>query len=360
MNFFIPIVLLGVLLAITLLLILADVLLGGKGEKALIINNKTNIPVQGDDTVLNVLSRNKIFIPSACGGKATCGLCKCKVTEGGGEIKPTEDPFLSKSERENNIRLSCQVKVRDQMKIEIPESMLNAQEYKTLVDKVDDLTYDTKLVRLKLINPKTMEFKPGQYAQLKVPGIEVIRAYSIASHPKHTDMIEFIIRMVPKGKATTFVHKALEVGDKVIVTGPYGDFFLQEDSNRDMICIAGGSGKAPIRSILYYLRDQGMPRKVKYFFGAKAVRDLYYTEEFMKLAEEFPNFEYIPALSEPDEGDDWDGEVGLITDVVDRLTGDLNEAEAYLCGSPGMIDACIKVLKKHDIPDKQVFYDKFS
>ena len=225
MNFFIPLILLGVLLAITLLLILADILLGGKGEKALIINNKTNIPVQGDDTVLNVLSRNKIFIPSACGGKATCGLCKCKITEGAGDIKPTEEPFLSKADRENSIRLSCQVKVRDQMKIEIDESMLNAQEYKTIVDKVEDLTYDTKLVRLKLIEPKSMEFKPGQYAQLRVPGIEVIRAYSIASHPKYTDMVEFIIRMVPKGQATTFVHKALEKGDKIIVTGPYGDLY---------------------------------------------------------------------------------------------------------------------------------------
>ena len=360
MNFFIPLILLGVLLAITLLLILADILLGGKGEKALVINNKTSIPVFGDETLLNVLSQNKIFIPSACGGKATCGLCKCKVTEGGGDIKPTEEPYLSKKDREEGIRLSCQVKVKDQMKIEIPESMLNAQEFKTVVSKVEDLTYDTKLIQLKLVEPSSMNFKPGQYAQLKVPGIEIIRAYSIASHPKYTDRIEFIVRMVPKGQATTFVHKALDIGDKVIVTGPYGDFYLQEDSNKDMVCIAGGSGKAPIRSILYYLKDQGMPRKVRYFFGAKAKRDLYYTEEFMALAKEFPNFEYIPALSEPDPGDDWDGEVGLITDVLDRLTGDLKDAEAYLCGSPGMIDACIKVLKKHDIPDKQVFYDKFS
>ena len=126
-----------------------------------------------------------------------------------------------------------------------------------------------------------------------------------------------------------------------------------------MICIAGGSGKAPIRSILLYLKDRGMNRKVKYFFGAKSKRDLYYTEEFMKLQQEFPNFEYIPALSEPQQSDNWKGEVGLITDVVDRFTGDLSNSEAYLCGSPGMIDACIRVLNKHSIKKENVFYDKF-
>jgi Na+-transporting NADH:ubiquinone oxidoreductase subunit F len=136
-----------------------------------------------------------------------------------------------------------------------------------------------------------MHFKPGQYAQLVVPGIDIIRAYSIASDPKNKGEIELIIRQVPQGRATTYVHKALEVGDKVTLTGPYGDFYLQEESTRDMICIAGGSGKAPIRSILYYLRDKGMNRKVKNFFGAKSKRDLYYTEEFMELSKEFPNFE---------------------------------------------------------------------
>ncbi|PKK96681.1 MAG: oxidoreductase [Tenericutes bacterium HGW-Tenericutes-3] len=357
---YVPVILIGVLLVITILLILAEKALGGGGEKVITINEETEIPVKGDDTLLNTLAQHKIFIPSACGGKATCGFCKFKLVEGGGEIKPTEEPFLSDEEKSNGIRLSCQVKVRDNMKIEIPNELLNAQEFKTIVEEMKDLTYDTKLVRLKLIDPETMHFKPGQYAQLKVPGIEVIRAYSIASNPKEADHIEFIIRMVPKGQATGFVHKALEVGDKITVTGPFGHFYLQEDSNREMICIAGGSGKAPIRSILYYLKDRGMQRKVKYFFGAKSKADLYYTEEFMELAKEFPNFQYIPALSSPLPEDDWKGEIGLITDVVDRFTQDLSDAEAYLCGSPGMINACVNVLNKHDIKPDNVFYDKFS
>lgn len=359
-NFYIPLIIVGLLLLITFLLILANIALGGNKEKIVTINNKTEIPVKGEDTLLNILSNNKIFIPSACGGKATCGFCKVRVLEGGGDVKPMEEPFLSAQEKLDNVRLSCQIKVQDDIKISIPESMLNAQEYICEVIKIEDLTYDIKLVRFKFINPEMMSFKPGQYAQLKVPGIDVIRAYSIASNPKITDQIELIIRMVPKGKATTFVHRALEMGDKVIVTGPYGDFYLQEESNRDMVCIAGGSGKAPIRSILHFLKDRGMPRKVKYFFGARSKKDLYYTEEFVELAKEFPNFEYIPALSDPLPEDNWEGEVGLITDVVDRFCDDLSESEAYLCGSPGMINACINVLNKHDINPKNVFYDKFS
>ena len=195
--------------------------------------------------------------------------------------------------------------------------------------------------------------------KIKVPGIEVIRAYSIASDSKDKKNIELLIRYVPNGQATTFVHKALEEGDKIVITGPYGDFFLREDSKRDMICIAGGSGKAPIRSILAKLKEEGMPRKVKYFFGARSKRDLYYTEEFEALAKEYPNFEYIPALSEPKPEDEWTGETGLITDVVDRHTKELTEAEAYLCGSPGMIDACIKVLSRHDMKDENILFDKF-
>jgi Na+-transporting NADH:ubiquinone oxidoreductase subunit F len=360
MNFYVPIILIGVMVLIALILILVDRLLGSKGDKMILINDETVIPVTDDDTVLNLLAKHKIFIPSACGGKATCGFCKFKLVEGGGDLKPTEEPFMSEQEKKDGIRLSCQVKVRENLKIEIPKEMMNAKEYKTTVTYIEDLTYDIKLVRFKLKAPDKMVFKPGQYAQLKVPGIDIIRAYSIASHPEKPDEIEMIVRQVPQGLATTFVHKALQVGDKIILTGPYGHFYLQEESNRDMICIAGGSGKAPIRSILYYLRDQGMPRKVKYFFGAKSKRDLYYTEEFEQLSKEFPNFEYIPALSEPLPDDNWKGQTGLITDVVDRNVADLSEAEAYLCGSPGMINACIKVLNKHDIKQRNVYYDKFS
>jgi len=355
-----PAVLLGIMLAITGLIILADKALGSGGLKKIVVNGTKEIEVTSDDTLLNILSQNKIFLSSACGGKATCGLCKCQVTEGGGDLKPTEMPLLSAKDKENNVRLTCQVKPTSLTKITIPEGLLTAKEFKTKLVKMTDLTYDIKLLDFKLISPNTMPFKPGQFAQIKVPGIDIVRAYSIASNPSDPSHIEMIVRFVPKGQATTYVFQALKVGDIVTLSGPYGNFFLQEQSKRDIVCIAGGSGKAPIRSILSRLKEQGMTRKVRYFFGAKAVRDLYYTEEMKQLQKEFPNFEYIPALSNPLPEDKWNGATGLITDVLDRMTGDLTEAEAYLCGSPGMIDACIKVLNKHQIKPANVFYDKFA
>lgn len=361
MNPYTPLVLIGILAGITVILIGLDRLLGGSGERLITINKQTKVPVLGDDTVLRALAENKIFIPSACGGKATCGACKFHLVGGDTEILPTEEPFLSAEERAAGVRLACQVKVRGDMQIEIPDALLSAKEYLTEVEHVEDLTYDIKLVRCRLMESEEIDFKPGQYAQLRVPGMEdVIRAYSIASNPRDKDFFELIIRMVPNGLATTFVHKAMEIGDKLTITGPFGDFYLREDSDRDIVCIAGGSGKAPIRSIVQYLKDRGMPRKVQYFFGARTTKDLFYTEEFMGIDREFPNFTYIPALSAPAPEENWQGETGLITDVLDRMTGDLSDTEAYLCGSPGMIDACIKVLQKHNIKEENIFYDKFS
>ncbi len=359
MNPFIPIIIIGVLLIITGILILADRLLGSTGEKILSVNNSKKFNIRGETTILDALSAQKIFVPSACGGKANCGVCKVQVNEGGGDIKPTEEPWLSEADRKNNVRLSCQIKVRGEVKVSIPESMLSAEEFTSKVSHMEDLTHDIKLTRFKLIDPPKMDFRPGQYCQIKVPGIETVRAYSIAGDAKKKDQVEFIVRYVPKGEATTFVHKAMESGDNITITGPYGDFYLR-DNNKPAVFIAGGSGKAPIRSILFQLRDMGFPRKVKYFFGAKSKKDLYYTEEMRALEKEFDNFEYIPALSHPEASDNWKGKTGLITDVLDESIGDLKDHEAYLCGSPGMLDACIKVLEKHDIPDDSVFFDKFS
>jgi len=360
MNIFLPIIIFGILLLITGLLILLDYVLGGSSQKTITINGDTQIVVYGDDTVLSTLAQNKVFIPSACGGKATCGTCKFRLVGDVPGVKPTEQPFLSPKEVEDGVRLSCQQKVTENMQIALPTELLSARDFETVVEVVKQLTYDIRLVRFKLIEPNTVDFRPGQFMQIKVPGIEVVRAYSLASNPSDKTYVEMIIRYVPNGQATTFVHKALEEGDKITLTGPFGDFFLQENSDKPIVCIAGGSGKAPIRSILFRLKELGMTRKVKYFFGARAVRDLYYTEELMALQKEFPNFEYIPALSDPLEEDNWKGATGLITDVLDRMVGDLSNHEAYLCGSPGMINACINVLNKHDIKKENVYYDKFS
>lgn len=356
-NIYVPIVLLGILVFITLIIFLADKFLGDHSEKKIYINDDTTISVHGDDTALNVLTNNRIYLPSACGGKATCGTCKFQLINYDIPPKATELPFLSKQEIDDGVRLSCQTKVTTDLRISLPKGLLTAKEYIGLVESVEDLTYDIKLVRFKLNEP--MDFKPGQYIQIMVPGIEAVRAYSIASSMEDPNHIELIIRLVPKGEATTFVHRAMIVGDKITITGPFGDFYLHEDSDKPMIMIAGGSGKAPIRSIVYRLMSLGFKRKASYFFGARTTKDLYLTDYFLDISKKYPNFEYIPALSHSTEDEDWDGEKGLITDVVGRFSDDLSGHEAYLCGSPGMIDACIKVLKSKGMPEENIYFDKF-
>ena len=200
---------------------------------------------------------------------------------------------------------------------------------------------------------------PGQYIQLKIPGTDEYRAYSIASPPMQKDKIELIIRLVPGGLCSTYVHKALEKGDVATFTGPFGDFYLQEDNLREIIAIGGGCGMAPIRSMLYYLASKGMPRRFIFFFGARTRRDLFFTQELKEIEEKYANFRYIPALSEPRHTDKWEGEVGLITHVVEKYLKVDGEKESYLCGPPPMIDAALKILPKKGIKLNDTYYDKF-
>jgi Na+-transporting NADH:ubiquinone oxidoreductase subunit F len=278
---------------------------------------------------------------------------------GAGKILPTEEVYIGKQEKQEGVRLACQVKVKDNVDISIPEFMLDAEEYTATVTRVDDLTHDIKMIDMKIEGGKTVEFEPGQYIQLKIPGTDEFRAYSVASPPYVKDRVELAIRLVPGGLCSTYVHKALEVGDKVTFTGPFGDFFLR-DTDADIIGIAGGCGMAPIRSIAYHLANLGMKRKMYYFFGARSTRDLFFTEEFKELERKYPNFKYIPALSEPKPQDKWDGEVGFITQVTEKYIHELGEKkEAYLCGPPPMIDAAAVVLTHNGVKEEDIFYDKF-
>jgi Na+-transporting NADH:ubiquinone oxidoreductase subunit F len=225
--------------------------------------------------------------------------------------------------------------------------------------KIEDLTHDIKYVLLRLDEPKTIKFKPGQYVQFKVPQTDEFRAYSIASPPSQDNIIELIVRLVPGGLCSTYIHEVLDVNDQITLTGPFGDFYLREDSPRNIICIGGGCGMAPIRSILRHLAERGMPRKAMYFFGARSKKDLFFTEELIALERQFPNFRYIPALSEPKPQDNWTGETGLITQVVERIMPLDGRSEAYLCGPPPMIDASLKVLTKKGMEETHIYYDKF-
>jgi Na+-transporting NADH:ubiquinone oxidoreductase subunit F len=358
-------VLCGISAVLAVALVLADRYVNDYGLCKIDINNGSReLEVDGGGNLLGVLSAQKIFIPSACGGRGSCGLCKLKIMDGGGPVLPTEEPHLSKEERAASVRLSCQVKVRNDLKIEIPEELFNIREYHAEVAGIEDLTYDIKRVTLALRDPDAIKFTPGQYVQLECPVYKmspepVYRAYSVASDPDDQHQVELIIRLVPNGICTTWVFDFMQQGDSVKINGPYGDFRLQ-DSGREMIFIAGGSGMAPFCSMLATMKKRQDPRKTRYFFGAKAVKDLFYVDKMKQFETELPDFKFIPALSEPAPEDDWQGETGLITEVVGNHYQDCSDKEAYLCGSPGMIDACLKVLKERGMTEEYIFFDKFA
>ena len=329
------------------------------------INNERELTVPAEGSLYSALIEAGVFIPSACGGRGGCGLCRLKVVKGA-EDQPFTRPethWLSEHELAAGVRLSCQVKPHKDLFIELPPKQLEVKEYETEVVSLRDLTYDIKEVRLRLRNPQEMNFMPGQYVQVKIPAYElsrrpVFRAYSMANDPATKDELELEIRYVPNGISTTYIHKHLNEGDTLMVNGPHGDSFTK-NSNRDLILIAGGSGMAPIKSMLLALARQNDPRRIRYFFGAKATHDLFLLDEMRALEKRLTNFRFIPALSTPVQHDGWGGETGLITDVVHRYSDVAANEEAYLCGSPAMIEACIRVLKSKGMSETDIYYDKF-
>ena len=349
---------------LTILLLIAESVFANYGEVNIDVNKgEKTFKTRGGSSLLRTLSSQKLFLPSGCGGRGSCGTCKCKVLEGGGPLLPTETPYLNDEERKTGIRLSCQLKVKNDIKIEVPEELLSIKEFETVIEKITDYTHDIKGLRFKLSEGETIKFRAGQFANLFSKPYddvkeETSRAYSISSAPSDNRAIELVVRYVPNGMVTTYVFKHLHEGDRVKLIGPFGDFFLR-DTDREIVCIAGGSGLAPIRSIILDMIDRGITnRKATFFFGAVSTRDLYYVEEFKAIEKQHPWFKFIPALSRDDSGHPYAR--GLITNVVADNYNDMKNIEAYLCGSPGMIDACEKMLTGKGMPKTQIFYDKFS
>ncbi len=346
------------------LLVLAEYFIANYGECRITINDERELAVQGGKDLLSMLTAEKVFIPSACGGRGTCGLCKVKVTEGAGMLLPTEEPYLNKEERASNVRLSCQVKVKNDLRILIPQELLSIQEYLCRCTQIADLTHDIKLFRLQLAEPATMDYIPGQYVQVFTPiyeknSEEVYRAYSIASDPAEKGIIDLIIRLVPGGICTTYCFEYLKEGDEMKINGPYGDFRLSE-TDAPIVFIAGGSGMAPIRCMLHHMRNTGNRRKAVYFFGANKVKEMFMVDEMRRFESELPDFRFVPVIAGPDPDETWDGEVGLVTEAVQKGLQNASEYEAYLCGSPGMIDASIKVLMDLGVGESKIFFDKFA
>ena len=349
---------------LALLLVLCGKYVVNYGPCKITINDDRELDTEGGKSLLAGLVEQKVFIPSACGGRGTCGFCKCKVLDGGGPLLPTETPFLTKEEQEDNMRLSCQVKIREDIKIEIPEELFNVREFQAVCSEIEDLTYDMKRFRFELKEPSEVKFTAGQYMQLFCPKYkgnkeEVYRAYSIASDPKENNYIDLIIRRVPNGICTTWCFDFLKQGDSVKLNGPYGEFRMS-DTEAPMVFVAGGSGMAPFVSILSQMRNTDSKRKAKYFYGGNTTKDLCMAEEMKAFEEALEGFEFIPVVANPEEGNGWDGETGLVTEAVQRNYDDLSEHEGYLCGSPGMIDAAVKVFKELGMTEDKVYYDKFA
>jgi Na+-transporting NADH:ubiquinone oxidoreductase subunit F len=329
------------------------------------INNSDKIvSIKHGSSLLAGLARNGIFVPSACGGNARCGYCKVKVLSGGGVVTGPEEPLLTIEEKADHIRLSCQVKVQNDLEIEIPAGLFSVKRFSGRIVEKGPLTYDILHLSIECVNPKTIEFSAGQYVQVKsmpYDGKEaVLRDFSIASPPSRQTGIELMVRRTPNGVFTPWVFDHVKVGDSISFTGPFGDFKISENAETPMLFIAGGSGMAPVWSILQDMRAKKTMRPLYYFFGALTQRDLFLMERLIEMEKEFHEFRFIPALSNEPLESNWRGERGLITDVVARHMPDCKNREAYLCGSPGMINACIKVLRNNGMPEKNIYFDKFA
>lgn len=355
----------GIGVVLALLLELANKYLADYGEKRILINNEKEIVVTGGSPLLSTLKGQNIFIPSACGGKGTCAYCKVRVPEGGGPVLPTETPYLSAEELENSVRLSCQVKVKEDLKIQIPEELFLVKQFRAKVVDITDLTHEIKGLKMDLLSPEEgITFKPGQYVQLEVPKYGKIsdpefRAYSISSDATEHGKLELVITKVPEGAVTTYVHEYLKKDEDLTLYGPYGDFFLR-DSDRGIVMIATGSGLAPMISILHQIEDNNIQRETMLFFGAKNPEDLYYMDELKGLENKLYNFKFFPTLSRVGDNDKWDGERGRVTNLIEKNIPENAAFDVYLCGAPPMIESCMTLLEQKGIPEDHIYFDKFG
>jgi len=352
----------GILVGLAIGLTIAEKLLVNYGICQVDINaGERVLEVDGGQTLLSGLIGEKVYIPSACGGRGSCGYCKITVVSGGGPLLPTETPFLTRKEARSGVRLACQVKIREDITIRVPEELLNVKLFQAVLESAATLTGDTRELRMKLIEPDEISQRPGTYVQIQAPSPDgpVYRAYSISSPAYETHHVEMVVRLVPGGIGSTYLHN-VQVGDDMIFTGPYGEFYLNEDPEVEIICVGGGSGMAPMRNIIYSLYDKWPDRSCWLFFGCRTTDDVFYLDDFLELARKHPNFRVIYALSDPlGEGEQWDGETGFIHLSLDKHLEPGVKRQAFLCGPPLMIDAVTRVLEDKGVSGDDVFYDKF-
>ncbi|MBT3278053.1 MAG: 2Fe-2S iron-sulfur cluster binding domain-containing protein [Phycisphaerales bacterium] len=341
---------------LTILLLIANYFLANYGECKLDINSgDREIVIDGGCTLLDALYQNEVYIPSACGGQGTCGFCKVGVTDGGGEILPTEIPYLTSDDLAKNVRLACQVKVKQDMTLKIREDFLNVKEFAAELTEATMVSPDCRELHFKLIEPEEMDFRPGQYIQIRVPSGE-FRAYSICSAVSSKNSIELLVRLLPGGLGSTYLHE-IEVGDEVSMTGPYGEFVL--DTEKDLICVGGGCGMAPMRSLVRTIHELGTGQNVWLFFGARTPEHGMYYDEFLELAKEMPGLHVHYSMSEPQDCPEWTGATGFIHEAVAHNISGGDTKQAFLCGPPMMIEATMDVLETKGMNRDEVFFDEF-
>ncbi|MCK8059815.1 MULTISPECIES: NADH:ubiquinone reductase (Na(+)-transporting) subunit F [unclassified Fusibacter] len=349
---------------LALLLSIANRTIANYGDKKMLINNEKELIVDGGDTLLSSLIENEIFIPSACGGKGSCGYCKVKVLEGGGEVLPTELGYLTKEDQDGGVRLSCQCKVKEDISIEIPEELFNVKQYDYTVKQNNLVNSTIKHLVLDLPAGKEIDFKPGQYIQILTPTYkgndeEVYRAYSLASPPSQKHTIELFIGLIPEGICTTYVHTLLKEGQKLTVVGPFGDFYYRE-SEREMVMVAIGTGMAPIMSILRHMHENKIHRKCTFFFSARNKQELYMMDKIAEFEKDMPNFKFIYSLTRATDEDQWEGDKVRVPDLIKKYLENGANKEAYMCGSPKMIDSAAEALVEIGMEEAFIYYDKFE
>ncbi|SMD36360.1 Na+-transporting NADH:ubiquinone oxidoreductase subunit F [Reichenbachiella faecimaris] len=419
-----------VILLLVFILLFAQSKLVQSGDVNLIINGDSANPVvaAAGSTLLTTLSAQKIFLPSACGGGGTCAMCKCTVTDGGGDVLPTEVGHLSRTEQKENVRLACQVKVKQDMDIEIPEEIFGIKKWECEVISNYNVATFIKAFIVRLPEGENLDFEAGGYIQIDVPKVEVdfkdidiapdpndpagpdkfkedwdkfglwdlkmkndeeiFRAYSMANHPAEGNIVMLTIRIatppwdraknawmdVNPGICSSYVFSR-KPGDKVTISGPYGEFFIKETQS-EMIYVGGGAGMAPMRSHLFHLfHTLKTGRKVTYWYGGRSKRELFYEEDFRQIEKEFPNFQFEIVLSEPLPEDNWtekksiddkegDGFLGFVHDAVINHQLKAHESpediEFYFCGPPMMNQAVLKMCDDWGVPDENVSFDDFG
>ena len=412
-------VFLGIILLLVIILLVAKQYLTPSGKVKLTINGKTELEVEQGSSLLNTLSTNGVYLSSACGGKGSCGQCKCQVVEGGGEILDSEKGHFTRKQQKDNWRLGCQVKVKGDMGVKVDESVLGVKEYECTVISNKNVATFIKEFKVQLPEGAHMDFIPGSYAQIQIPKFSIdydkdfdkeligdeylpawkqfglfglkcvntdptIRAYSMANYPAEGNVFMLTVRIAtppfkPKdqgpgfmdvnpGIASSYIF-SLKPGDKVIMSGPYGDFHPHFDSKKEMIWVGGGAGMAPLRAQIMHMTKtlKTTDREMHYFYGARALNEVFYLEDFLGIEKEYPNFHFHLALDRPDPAADAAGvkyTAGFVHQVM--LNTYLKDHEApedieyYMCGPGPMSKAVVGMLTDLGVEESSIMYDNFG